>query len=102
LDEFCRFDQGVENRCRSFGWPGLLVVRCSRGVLISLKFLDTWRFGSLPLSDCSSKAQFLLVELSWLRVIVWCLLNQTSCSMISACRLDDRKLLLAGLFFFFL
>jgi hypothetical protein len=54
------------------------------------------------LSDCSSKAQFLLVELSWLRVIVWCLLNQTSCSMISACRLDDRELLLAGLFFFFL
>ena len=44
----------------------LLVVQCSRGMLNLLKFLDTWRLWSLPLSDCSSKAQFLLVELSWL------------------------------------
>lgn len=64
LVEFRRFDQGVENRYRSFARPGLLVVRCSRGVLNLLKFLDTWSSRSSPLSDCSSKAQFWLVELS--------------------------------------
>jgi len=45
LVEFCRLNQGVENCCRSFGWPGLLVVRCSRGVLNLLKvfgYLEVW------------------------------------------------------------
>ena len=41
LVEVCRFDQGVEDHCRTFGWPALLVVRCSRGVLNLLNFLDT-------------------------------------------------------------